>query len=136
MISGSFCSIFNCKIADIWSQSDISVQIPRMTSAFAQRPLCAPAEVLLRCRRPYCAAIATTRRPHCALPELPSHGICFEDAQSARRRSEFYAIPQRPQAMPLRCLGDACDRTVCISAICIFLGRRGTAVITLLWCDS
>ena len=96
---GKFLLNLNCKIADFWSQSDISVQIQRMTSAFAQRPLYAPAEVLLRCRRPYCAAMATTRRPHCALLERPCHGICFEDAQSARRRSAFYAIPQRPLAM-------------------------------------
>ena len=39
-------------------------------TAFAQRPLCtlcAPAELLLRCRRPYCAAMVTLRRPLCAL---------------------------------------------------------------------
>ena len=31
--------------------------------------------------------------------------------------------------------GDACDRTARTSAFCIFLGRRGIAVRTLLWCD-
>ena len=43
-------------------------------TAFAQRPLCAlcsPAELLLRCRRPYCTAMATLRRPHCALIRTP-----------------------------------------------------------------
>ena len=45
----------------------VSVQTPRSTTAFAQRPLCAPTELLLRCRRPYCAAMVTLRRPLCAL---------------------------------------------------------------------
>ena len=35
--------------------------------AFAQRPLCAPMELLLRCRRPYCAAMVTLWRPLSAL---------------------------------------------------------------------
>ena len=37
---------------------------------FAQRPLCGlcvPAELLLCCRRPYCAAMVILRCPHCAL---------------------------------------------------------------------
>ena len=37
--------------------------------------------------------------------------------------------------MPLHCRGNACDRTVRTSLFCIFLGRRGIAVRTLLWCD-
>ena len=45
----------------------VSVQTPRTTTAFAQRPLCARAELLSRCRRPYCAAMVTLRRPRCAL---------------------------------------------------------------------
>ena len=39
-------------------------------TVFTQRslcPLCAPAELLLRCRRPYCAAMVTLRCPLCAL---------------------------------------------------------------------
>ena len=40
----------------------ISVQTPRTTTVFAQRPLCTPGELLLRCRRPYCVATATLRR--------------------------------------------------------------------------
>ena len=40
---------------------------PRTTTAFAQRPLCAPTELLLRGRRPYCAAMVTLQRPLCAL---------------------------------------------------------------------
>ena len=35
------------------------------------------AEPLLRCRRPYCAAIVTLRRPHCALVRRPSDDVCF-----------------------------------------------------------
>ena len=39
-------------------------------TVFAQRPLCelcAPVELLLLCRRPYCAAMVTLRRPLCTL---------------------------------------------------------------------
>ena len=77
-------------------------------------------------------------RPHCALFECcgkASHGVCFEHAQSSGRRSAFYVIPQRLLAIPLRCCGDACDRTAGISAFYIFLGRREVAVRTLLWCE-
>ena len=45
----------------------VSVQTPRTSTAFAQRPLCARTELLLRCRRPFCAAMVTLRRPLCAL---------------------------------------------------------------------
>ena len=55
--------------------------------------------------------MVTLRRPHCALIRTPSDVVCFEHVQIARRRSAFYAIPQRLLAMPLRCCGDACDRT-------------------------
>ena len=51
----------------------ISVQTPGTTTAFAQRSLCAPAELLLRCRRSYCAALATKQRPHCAGLPLNIH---------------------------------------------------------------
>ena len=95
-------------------------------TVFAQRPLCAlcaPAELMLRCRRPYCAAMVTLRCPLCALlgfEQTPSDGVCFEYAQSAHRRTAFYAIPPRPMAMPLRCCGDACVRTAHTLAFCIF----------------
>ena len=56
-------------------------------------------------------------------------------AQSAHRRSAFYAIPPRPMAMPLRCCGDACVRSARTSVFCIFLGRRGITVRTPPWCD-
>ena len=70
--------------------------------AFAQRRLCAPAKLLLYCRRPYCAAMMTLRGPHCALIITLKDGVCFEHAQSARRPSAFYAIPQRLLATPLQ----------------------------------
>ena len=111
------------------------MQTPQTTMVFAQRPLCLPVELLLRCRR-YCAAIVTLRRAHCALIRTPSDSICFEHAQNACRRSAFYAIPQYLLAMPLHCCGDACDRTACTSAFCIFLGCCGIALRTQLWCDS
>ena len=87
------------------------------------------------CRRPYCAAMVTLRRIHCALIRTPSDGVCFEHPQSARRLSAFYAIPQRLLSIPLGCCGDAYDRTARTLAFCIFLGRRGIAVRRLLWCD-
>ena len=112
-----------------WTPSNLRAK-SRTTNAFAQRPLralCAPPEILLRCRRPYCAAMVTLRRPLCALlgrranaKRTPSDGSCFEYAQSARRRSAFYAILPRPMAMPLLCCGDACVLTAHISAFCIF----------------
>ena len=39
----------------------ISMVTPPITTAFAQRPLCVSAELLWRCRRPYCAAMVTLR---------------------------------------------------------------------------
>ena len=45
----------------------VSLQTPRTTTAFAQRPLCVPTELLLRRRRPYCVAMVTLRCPLCAL---------------------------------------------------------------------
>ena len=85
-----------------WHVEDISknnVQSPckrqRWQQQFAQPPLCAPTEFLLRCRRPYCPAMATIRPHHCALLEL-----CFEHAQSVHHLSAFYAITQRLLAMP------------------------------------
>ena len=96
--------------------------------AFAHRPLCAPTELLLHCRRPYCTTMVTLRRPRCALIRALSDGVCFEHAHSARRRLAFYAITQRLLATSLRCCGDARDRTVRTSTFCIFLGRRGIAV--------
>ena len=45
----------------------VSVQTPWTTTAFAQRPLCAPRELLLHCRRPYCMTMVTLRRPLCTL---------------------------------------------------------------------
>ena len=110
-------------------------------TAFAQRPLCAlcsHAELLLRCRRPYCVAMVTLLRPLCALlghRAKPSDSVCFEYAQSARRRSAFYAIPPRPMAMPLRCCSHACVLTALTSSLCIFLGRPGITVRTPPWCD-
>ena len=79
------------------------MQAPPITIAFSLRSLCAPTAILRRCRRPYCAATATTRRSHCALIITPSDGVCFEHAQRAHRRLAFNAISPRPLAMPLRC---------------------------------
>ena len=66
---------------------------------------------------------------------MQSDGVCFEYAQSGHRRSAFYATPPCPMAMPLRCCGDACVRTVRTSAFCNFLGHRGITVRTPPWYD-
>ena len=63
-----------------------SVQKQRTAIAFVQQHLYAPAELLLRYRRPYCVTMVTLRRPHYALIRTPSDGVCFEHAQSARSR--------------------------------------------------
>ena len=103
----------------------ISVQTPQTTTAFAQWPLWAPAELLL-----HGAAMVTLWWPHCSLIRMPSDDVCFEHAQNTHRRLAFYAIPQHLLAMPLPCCGDACDCTVCTLVFCIFLD----AMRTLLWC--
>ena len=66
--------IYNSSFREVFAQigirksfSDISVQMPLITTAFAKLPLCTPACILLR--RLYCAAIATIRQPHCTLLE-------------------------------------------------------------------
>ena len=126
--------IFGPTLASENPCGDISMQMKRMTTAFSQRPLCAPAEVeTLMCG--YGDYMATIRQSHCALLERRYHGVCCGHARSARRRSAFHAIPQRPLAMLLRCCGYACDRTARTSAICINLGNRGIAVKTLFWSD-
>ena len=93
----------------------VSVQMPQCitTTAFAQRPLCGPTELLLGCRRPYCTAMVTLLRPLCALLGYPANTewqcFCLEYAQSVHRRSAFYATPRCPMAMPLRwCLRSYC----------------------------
>ena len=88
--------------------------------------ICAPTAILQRCRRPYYAATATSRRSHdCAFTGQHSHGVCFEHVQSARRRSAFYATSSRSLAMP----GVACVITARRSAFCVVLERRGNAVL-------
>ena len=67
---------------------------------FVKRPLCGPTEILLRCRRPYCVAMATIRRIICALSKRRCHGVCFEHGQSARRQSAFYAITPFGGSLP------------------------------------
>ena len=70
----------------------------------------APAELLLHCSRPYCAAMVTLRWPHCPFIRMPSNCICFGHAQSVQHRLAFYAIPQRLLAMLLLlwCLRSYC----------------------------
>ena len=117
-----------------WTPGNLRAK-SRTINAFTQRPLCAlcaPAELLLRCRRPYCAAMVTLRRPLCA---LLGHRANAKRRCSAHRRLAFYVIPPRPMAMALRCCGDACVLTARTSAFCIFLERRGITARTPPWCD-
>ena len=120
---------------------DISKTIVQFPYKCHRGPQCLHNDPCVRVQSSYSVVgdlTARLWRPHCALFErcgMPSHGVCFEHAQSSRRRSAFYVIPQRLLAIPLRCCGDACDRTAGTSALYIFLGRRGVAVRTLLWCE-
>ena len=103
--------MFNWKKADICPLigienpcSDISVQMPRMTTAFAQRPLCTPAEVFLCCRRPKCAAMATIRRPQCApLERATAFVLSMLKVRAVGRRS------MRSNGVHWRCHCDAAE---------------------------
>ena len=136
----NFCSAFNWEGADIWSQIGIGKSFSDISNATYDHGICTrtfvrPADVLLGFRKPCGAAMATIGRPYCTLLEGRCHDVCFEHAQSARCGSAFYAIPQQPMVMPLGCCRDACNRTACTSAICIFLGRCEIAMRKLLWCN-
>ena len=103
-------------------------------TAFAQRPLCAlcaPAELLLRCRRPYCAAMVTLRCPLCPSERRATVFVLsmLKVRTVARRSMRSHRVQWRC------CCGDACVRTARASAFCIFLGRRGITVRTPPWCD-
>lgn len=86
------------------------------------------------CRRPYCTAFATLRRPQCALIRTPGDSVCFGHAESERRQSEFYAITARLLAMELCFCGDTfnamyCDLLLSTSAFCSFQKRRENALV-------
>ena len=109
----------------------ISVQRPLTTTAFAQRPLCvlcAPAELLLRCRRPYCAVMATLQRPHCTLIRTPSDG---------NRSALVLSMLVKKCAPSLRrCLRSYCTHLGVLHFSRTLWERCGNAVRTSLWCDS
>ena len=130
---GKFLLKFNRVRANIWPQLGIwkslhwhlkegwaiSVQEPLMTTAFAQRPLCAHAEVLLPCRRPYCAAMATIRLPNCAL--LEHHG-------NAKPQRLFWACSKCALSVGALCdpTASTCDAIAllrrCLRSYCAHLG--------------
>ena len=103
----------------------ISMQTPQTTTAFARRPLCPSAELLLHCRRLYCTAMVTLWRSHCALIRTLRDSACFEHAQSARCRLAFDAIPKHLLVMQLCCCSDACDCTVAPWRSVFFLDAMG-----------
>ena len=88
----------------------VSMQTPRTTTAFSQWPLCAPTELLLRCRRPYCAALVTLQRPLCAL---------LGRRANAEWRCLFWVCSRCTQS-----LGFLCDPTV----------SNSVATALLRWC--
>ena len=88
----------------------VSLQTPRTTKTFVQRPLCVPTELLLRCRRPYCAAMVTLRRPLCAL-------------LGRRAKAEW------------RCLFWICSKCApSLSVLCDPTVSNGDATALLRWC--
>ena len=96
--------------------------------AFALPPLCMPAEVLLRRRRPYCVAMTTPLRSFRKPYQHWTTAFVF----SMPKVCTVGQHSMRPLGMQLRCCGDACVRTASTSAICIYLGCWGIAVRTLL----
>ena len=113
----------------------VSMQTPRTNTVFAQRPLCAPTELLLCCRSPYCAAMVTLRRPLCAL---------LGRRANAEWRCLFWVLKVRTvtqRSMPPHCVQwrchcvDACVHTARTSAFCNFLGHHGITVRMPPWCD-
>lgn len=106
------------------SETTISMVTPPITTAFPSRPLHMSAELLLHRRRPYCAAMVTLWRSHCALIKHKwRHLFC---AYSKCLTS--FAIPRHLLVMPLRHCGTACDSIIHTSAFCIFLGCHWIAV--------
>ena len=117
----------------------VSVQKPRTTTAFAQRPLCAPTELLLRCRRPYCAAMVTLRRPLCAL---------LGRRANAEWQCLFWVCSKCAASLGVLCdpsvsNGDATVllrwrlRSYCAHlGVLQFLGHYGITVRTPPWCDK
>ena len=109
----------------------ISVQMPWMTTAFAQ-PLCLPLELLLHCRRPYCVALATLQWPYRARIRTPSHCVCFE-----LRCAPLFGILRNPTASN----GDASAEMFAMVLLTpqyvlhFFFVFQGIVVRILLWCD-
>ena len=128
-----------------WRRSDISKNAVQYPCKRHGRPRRLHNDPCVRPRSSYCVVGDPAARlwwPYGVPSALykdaertPSDGVCFEYAQSAHRRSAFYATPPCPMAMPLRCCGDACVRTARYSAFCNFLGHRGITVRTPPWCD-
>ena len=128
----SFCLIFNWERANIRPQIGIgkSLQWHLNANATDDHGICTTTYV--RARWGLTAFKDTLLRSygdHTAIPR------CLYWACSKCALSAFYVIPQGPLAMPLCCCVDACNRTECTSAICIFLGHLGIAIPTLLCCD-
>lgn len=99
----------------------VETQVSLTTSTFALRHLTVPAELVLRCRRPYFAEMATVRRPHCVLIRTPSDSFCFVHVHSARRCSALKAIRTRLK----RC---HCDATAMLRLYCERLGVQNFQV--------
>ena len=104
----------------------ISMQRPRTTTAFTQLPLCAPVELLLHCRRLYCAALVTLRWPHCAPIRKPSHSNCFEHAQTKMR-----AIV--PRSMRSHSVYWGCHCIAAEMLVIILRAPRRSALFLTLW---
>ena len=65
--------------------------------------LCAPTELPLRCRRPYCAAMETLRRPHCTLLRRPWHRQARAFVLSVLKVSAIVLRSMRPHGVYWRC---------------------------------
>ena len=98
--------------------------------------LCTPTELPLRCRRPYCAAIATLWRPHCTLLRMPWHHQATAFVLSMFKVCAIVWCSMPPHNV---CLWCHCIAATML-AIVLCAPRRSAffldAVRTLLWCDG
>jgi hypothetical protein len=105
----------------------ISVQAPRLITAFIRRYFCAFTALLLRWRRCYWVATASLLRSYSALfrTRFEWRRLFWECSKCA----PSVGVLCDATAMLLRCCGDACDPTALTSAFWIFFGRRENAAL-------
>ena len=118
--------IVTCK-----EHSAISLQTQRATTSIAQRHVYVPAELLLRCRKPYCVAMVSLLRSHPTLIRTLSHSffkhtVIWRSMQSHSVYWQCQCVAVEMVAVVLHAL----PHSVYIYERCLIAMRR------LLWCDG